>query len=137
MAYSDVFTGVASLNSQSPPRAADAGDRSPGWAAGTTGATGPSGNSTDWSRVVHRALRGHYQRTMGLAVLLGMIGAAVGWLMAGPLYRSEGMVRIASALPAVLAPTDENQPIPMFQSFIQAQQGIVSSRQVFKSWRDH
>src|ERR1700683_95739 len=88
------------------------------------------GNSSDVARLILRALRGRYRLTLMLALLAGTIGAAIGWFWAGPLYRSEGMVRIASALPAVIQQTDQNQPIPMFESFMQAQQELVTSRNV-------
>jgi Mrp family chromosome partitioning ATPase len=109
----------------------DAGSGAPG-----PNAVAPAGGigvtSLDWARVLHRGLRGRYRLAIGLALVFAVVGATVGWRWAGPLYRSEGMVRIASAMPAVLQPTDQNQPIPMFESFIQAQQGVVTSRPVLE-----
>ncbi|HEY1922506.1 MAG TPA: division plane positioning ATPase MipZ, partial [Tepidisphaeraceae bacterium] len=51
----------------------------------------------------------------------------------GPLYHSEGMVRIAWVLPTVLEQTDQNQPIPMFDSFMQAQQELLTSRAMLEA----
>src|ERR1700728_31881 len=89
--------------------------------------------STDLLRMLGRTLRGRYWLTFALSLLIGGIGAGVGWFWAGPLYHSEGMVRIASALPAVLEPTDQNQPIPMFESFMQAQQELLTSRSLLEA----
>src|SRR4051812_23365819 len=58
-------------------------------------------DSIDFIRIVHRALRGHYRIAIVTAVLIGAIGALEGWRFAGPIYRSDGMVRIASALPSL------------------------------------
>jgi protein-tyrosine kinase len=105
----------------------------PSNAASSSAAETTRTSSFDWARTVHRALRGRYRLTVFLALLGGTVGGALGWRWAGPLFRSEGMVRIASALPAVIQPTDQNQPIPMFESFIQAQQGLVTSRAVMEA----
>lgn len=83
-------------------------------------------------RSVHRALRGRYRLTIAIASLMTVIGFSVGWEWVGLLYRSDGMVRIASALPPVVKQTDQNQPIPMFDSFIQAQQELITSRSVLE-----
>src|SRR3954463_1759999 len=101
-----------------------------GEAAG--GAASPN-SASDWARLVHRALRGRYRFTVLLVLLAAGIGTAIAWQLAGPLFRSEGMVRIASALPAVIKETDQNRPIPMFDSFIQAQQEMVTSRAVLEA----
>jgi Mrp family chromosome partitioning ATPase/glycosyltransferase involved in cell wall biosynthesis len=91
-------------------------------------ASGTAPGASDISRLIWRALRGRYQLTILLALVAAGAGAAAGWVWAGPLYLSDGMVRIASALPAVIQQTDQNQPIPMFESFMQAQQELVTSR---------
>ncbi len=90
----------------------------------------PSG---DWTRQIHRALRGRYRITFVVTLLLSVVGFSLGWEWSGLLYRSEGMIRIASALPPVLKQTDQNQPIPMFDSFIQAQQELMTSRAVLEA----
>ncbi len=92
----------------------------------------PAASGFDWMRQFHRALRGRYQFTFIIAFFIAVIGFSTGWQWAGLLYRSDGMVRIASALPPVLKQTDQNQPIPMFDSFIQAQQELVTSRAVLE-----
>jgi Mrp family chromosome partitioning ATPase len=93
----------------------------------------PANAGFDWTRQVHRALRGRYRFTFIIASLIAVIGFSIGWEWTGLQYRSEGMVRIASVLPPVLKATDQNQAIPMFDSFIQAQQELVTSRTVLEA----
>ena len=57
-----------------------------------------------------------------------MLGAVIGWYSCGPVYRSEGLVRIASALPQVLEETDQNRPMAMFDAYLQSQQMLMGSR---------
>jgi Mrp family chromosome partitioning ATPase/glycosyltransferase involved in cell wall biosynthesis len=95
-------------------------------------ATSGEGESMDINRMIYRALRGRYRLTLVLALIVGGAAAAAGWIWAGPLYLGDGMVRIASALPTVIQQTDQNQPIPMFESFMQAQQELVTSRFVLE-----
>jgi Mrp family chromosome partitioning ATPase len=99
-----------------------------------SGASAPTSVDGSWDvvRILSRTLRGRYRLTLILFLLATGIGAAAGWSWAGPLYRSDGMVRITSALPAVLQQTDQNQPIPMFESFMEAQQGLVTSRSLLE-----
>src|SRR3954451_16057344 len=70
------------------------------------GAAAPN-SAADWARMVHRALRGRYRLTVFLILLTGSMGAGIAWQLAGPLFRSEGMVRIASATPAVIKESDQ------------------------------
>jgi len=101
---------------------------------GRIGASGaPSGSDGTWDlvRILRTTLRGRYRLTILLAMLACGIGAAAGWLWAGPLYRSDGMVRISSVLPSA-NPQNENQPIPMFESFMESQQGLIISRSLLE-----
>lgn len=76
---------------------------------------------------LHRKLKGRYKLAVFLGVFTAAAGAFAGWRMTQPLFRAEGLVRIASTLPPVLVETDQNKPIPMFDSFLQAQQMTISS----------
>jgi Mrp family chromosome partitioning ATPase len=98
----------------------------------STGAPTNADGSWDIARLLSRTLRGRYRLTFVLSILAAGIGAAAGWASAGPLYRSDGMVRITSTLPAVLQQTDQTEPIPMFESFMEAQQGLVTSRSLLE-----
>lgn len=87
----------------------------------------------DWLgpyRVVHRALRGRYI----LVLMLGLLGAAVGgwagWRSQKPLYRSEGVIRIAYATPPALKETDVNGPLAMFEALMQSQRLLLTGRRL-------
>src|SRR4051812_48572903 len=106
-------------------------------AANASKAKGPTSPTAvapplDWSRVVRRSLRGRYAITFAVAGAAAGTGAAIGWKQTKSLYRSEGMVRIASVTPAVIKSTDQTQPIPMFDSFTQAQGELITSRTVLE-----
>ena len=67
-----------------------------------------------------------------LAIVLGLwcalIGAPLGWYSTAPVYRSEGLVRIASVLPQVMEETEQNRPMAMFDAYLQSQQMLLGSR---------
>ncbi len=85
---------------------------------------------TDVYRRILRTLRGRY----GLVTLLGLaglgVGAFLGWHLGKPVYTSEGLVRIAYAIPHVMQETDQNRPMDMFEAFMQSQQALISSRRL-------
>src|SRR5665213_4613258 len=81
---------------------------------GSDGAAFPSGTQEttrsrpvappNYGKLVHAAFRGRYPLVIGLGLLVGGIGAALGWKLAWPTFRSEGLVRIAYTVPAVDQP---------------------------------
>ena len=77
-------------------------------------------------------LRGRYLLAIGLGALLGGAGAVVSWRLGYPVYESMGLIRIANARPQVLNATDQNEPLPgvMFDTFMQSQKLLISSRRV-------
>src|SRR5437763_673001 len=79
-------------------------------------------------RAVRRNLLGRHRLAVFLGVWAGVLGAVIGWYSCGPVYRSEGLVRIASALPQVLEETDQNRPMAMFDAYLQSQQMLMGSR---------
>src|SRR5689334_3452452 len=87
-----------------------------------TGAEKQPNTAADWGRLIHRSLRGRYRLTVLLILLGGGIGASAAWQLAGPTFRSEGMVRIPQAAPGVIKDNDPSKNIAMFDSFMQAQQ---------------
>jgi Mrp family chromosome partitioning ATPase len=105
---------------------------SPQLTAGGSGAPPSTDGSWDIVQILGRALRGRYLLAVVLSMLGAGIGATTGWYSAGPLYRSDGMVRIASVLPQVIQQNDQNQPIPMLESFMEAQQGLITSRSMLE-----
>jgi polysaccharide biosynthesis transport protein len=98
------------------------------------GAGAPTSADESWDiiRLLSRTLRGRYRLTFALSVVAAGIGAAAGWTCAGPLYRSDSMVRITSTTPAALQQNDQAQPIPMSDSFMEAQQGLITSRSLLE-----
>jgi Mrp family chromosome partitioning ATPase/uncharacterized protein involved in exopolysaccharide biosynthesis len=77
-----------------------------------------------------RALRGRYRLAIALALLGALAGAAVGYLLKTPLYRSTGLLRIAYTLPPVMQETDQNLPISMFPGYMRAQSQVIRSRRI-------
>ena len=53
-------------------------------------------NAIEWARFIHRLLRGRYRRASIVVLAYAAIGGLGGWLLTPTLYRSDGMVRIAS-----------------------------------------
>lgn len=80
--------------------------------------------------IVHRALRGRYMIASVLALVLGVAGAAVGWSITKPLYVSQGWIRALPVQQRVLYETQENQMLPMFDTFVKAQADLLRSRRV-------
>jgi Mrp family chromosome partitioning ATPase/uncharacterized protein involved in exopolysaccharide biosynthesis len=80
--------------------------------------------------LIHRALRGRYVIIAALSLMLGGLCGYAGWRVGHPSYRSEGLIRIASSLKAVITETDQNQPMAMFDTFMQSQTLLISSRRV-------
>lgn len=90
-------------------------------------------NQLDLWRLAHRALRGRYRLALVLAAMGMLTGAGIGAAMGKRLYRATGLVRIASARPAIMKETDQNQMMPMFDGYIQAQQEVMTSRQTVQA----
>jgi len=82
--------------------------------------------------LLHKFLRGRYLLAIGLAVLLGPIGAAIGFMAVQLEYTSTSTIRIAPVLPKILFETDANSMVPMFDSFVQTQISLISSRRVME-----
>jgi Mrp family chromosome partitioning ATPase/uncharacterized protein involved in exopolysaccharide biosynthesis len=109
---------------QVPFHKASAGTRDDDTAASAAGVKRPF----DPWRVVRRGLAGRYRFACWMGVWTAFIGAFLGWYFSAPVYRSEGLVRIASVLPQVMEETDQNRPMAMFDAYLQAQQMLLSSR---------
>jgi Mrp family chromosome partitioning ATPase/uncharacterized protein involved in exopolysaccharide biosynthesis len=87
----------------------------------------------DLWRTAHRALRGRYRIALVLAISGAIAGALTGWIYGKRIYCATGLVRIASTLPAMIKQTDQNQPMAMFDGFIQAQQEVMTSREMIEA----
>ncbi|HZL36078.1 MAG TPA: hypothetical protein VFC78_12250 [Tepidisphaeraceae bacterium] len=84
----------------------------------------------NYGKLVHAAFRGRYPLVIGLGLLVGGIGAALGWKLAWPTFRSEGLVRIAYTVPAVDQPSDLSEPMLMFDTKMQSQGMLITSRRM-------
>ena len=78
-------------------------------------------------RTAHRALRGRYAVVIICAVVAAVAGAVTGWQTAAPVYQSEGLLRIAYEMPAVIKPTDLTAKIDDFDVFMRGQQQVLGS----------
>jgi Mrp family chromosome partitioning ATPase/uncharacterized protein involved in exopolysaccharide biosynthesis len=81
-------------------------------------------------RMVHRSLRGRYAVTVALMIACATAGGMAGWKLGRPVYRSEGLLRIAYSLPEVMQETDQNKPLAQFDAFMLSQRLLITSRRV-------
>lgn len=103
-------------------------DLAPASTPAATPAPAEQSEGFDLYAFVHRALRGQYVLAAWLGIVGAIAGAIAGYALTKPLYKSEGLLRIAYALPTVLRETDQNQPMAMYDSFLRSQQMRMSSR---------
>jgi Mrp family chromosome partitioning ATPase len=82
---------------------------------------------------VRRKLRGRYRVTVLLAALFALCGALIGLSAAPVRYESGGFVQFKPALPTILYKSEENQPTPLFDSFVAAQATMMHSRQILEA----
>jgi len=59
-----------------------------------------------------------------------VVGAVYGWNRARIVYRSEGLIQIAYTLPAVMVKTDQNEPMQMYEEFVQSQVLLIEGKDV-------
>jgi len=81
-----------------------------------------------FGRFASQTFRGRYFVLTILGLITGALTAPVGWQLSKPIYHSEGLVRIAYSLPEVIAETDQNRPLQMFDTFMQSQKMLITSR---------
>lgn len=80
-------------------------------------------------QMLHRTLRGRYLFVVPLALVLAALGAAAGWRLTRPQYRSEGLVEIKYTPPAVDGSAYQANATP-FQVFFESQKTLIMSRRV-------
>ncbi len=83
-------------------------------------------------RIVRRALIGRYRLACFAGLIVGGMGAVIGWALSSPIYKSEGMVRIASNAPQLSDDTEQGHAMPMFDAYLQSQQIVMTSRDVLE-----
>jgi Mrp family chromosome partitioning ATPase len=81
-------------------------------------------------RRMHRLLRGRYHWVIPLVLIAAAAGAFHGWHSQSPLYRSEGLIHVANSLPQVMNSTDQNEPMQMFDEFVESQVLLMGSQHV-------
>lgn len=81
---------------------------------------------------IRRKLRGRYRVTLLLALLLALCGSILGYTIAPVKYESTGLIQFKPALPTILYQSQENQPTPLFDSFVSAQATLILSTFVLK-----
>lgn len=82
--------------------------------------------------LVHKLLRGRYWLAILLAGILGPVGAVAGYMAVKLEYTSNATIRIAPVLPKILFESDQNSMLPMFDSYLQTQVSLISSRRVME-----
>ncbi len=90
-----------------------------------------------WRFELHRALRGRYRLASALAVVGAVTGGIIGFHSQVPLYKSEGMIRIASEFPAILGRNDLNERKSILEKFLTAQEKVIKSHRVLENAMDH
>jgi Mrp family chromosome partitioning ATPase/uncharacterized protein involved in exopolysaccharide biosynthesis len=86
---------------------------------------------------LHRALRGRYPVLLALAAIGVVCGAVYGWKYSHITYRSEGLIQIAYTLPVVMQKTDQNEPMQMYEEYIQSQVLTIASKEVLNQAITH
>lgn len=84
-------------------------------------------------RRLHNMMRGRYLWAILAAVLLGALGASIGYLSQEPMYRSTGVIRIEPNMPHLIYKIQENSMLPMFESFVGSQVVFIRSQRVVLS----
>lgn len=81
-------------------------------------------------QIIRRLMRGRYHWAVILGVIGGTIGGMIGYRGGRQLYQSVGEIRVLPVVPIVLHRIDENEQIPMFDEYIDAQVAIARSQSV-------
>lgn len=81
---------------------------------------------------VRRKLRGRYRLTILLALLLALCGSLIGYSAAPVKYESTGLIQFKPVLPTILYKSVENQPTPLYDSFVSAQATLIRNSNVIE-----
>lgn len=81
-------------------------------------------------RIIHSSLRGRYPLVIALTLVFAAGGAAAGYLLGHPMYRSEALVRIQPRMPRVLHESEQTAVQPMFASFVNTQANLLMQDRV-------
>jgi uncharacterized protein involved in exopolysaccharide biosynthesis len=75
--------------------------------------------------------RRRYPWTIGFVLVLGLVGAWVGWTLTVPIYRSTGLIHISASVPTPREP-EARDVMPMLDAFIESQVAYLQSRRVIQ-----
>jgi len=81
-------------------------------------------------KLIHRNLRGRYLLAGILAGVFGLGGAAAGYFVPTPKYRSEGWLDVRSTI--VTATSDQTNIMPMFTNFVNKQVRLLQDDRVIQ-----
>ena len=93
--------------------------------------------------IAARALRGRWGWAILLSAVLGSIGAVIGYRIPTLLYQSTGWIEVQPSIPRILHKTDENEPLAMYDAYVESQVALASGRRVIdmamdsQEWRKH
>jgi polysaccharide biosynthesis transport protein len=80
--------------------------------------------------MAHSLLRGRYTLAICLALLGAAVGAPLGYLQPSLEYKSVGVIRMHPIIPIEIYKTEDNGPMPMFDSFLSSQAAQIRSRRI-------
>jgi polysaccharide biosynthesis transport protein len=81
-------------------------------------------------RAAHRVLRGRYGLLLALGLIGGILGGWACYAIKKPVYRSEGVVRIAFATAASDSEVNQGRKMAIFQEFMRTQEQVMGSRRL-------
>ncbi|MGN6370710.1 MAG: exopolysaccharide transport family protein [Phycisphaerae bacterium] len=92
-----------------------------------SGLPGAASQQVSPLKIIMTLLKGRWKWAISLAVLGALIGGILGYFLANkPEYRSVGIIQIKPYVPGVFS--NEANPIPMFDAYIDSQLVIIQSR---------
>jgi Mrp family chromosome partitioning ATPase/uncharacterized protein involved in exopolysaccharide biosynthesis len=76
------------------------------------------------------SLRGRHVWAILFGTLFAALGAAAGYTLWTPEYRSVGLIRVSPKLPRILYKSEDNSMMPMYDGFISSQIDLMQSQRV-------
>jgi Mrp family chromosome partitioning ATPase/uncharacterized protein involved in exopolysaccharide biosynthesis len=103
----------------------------------------PSGRSAPSPlAMIHECLKGRYLLAFALLVAGALMGAALGYKLAPPLFATTAQIQIKPILPRILYENEQNSAIPRFDNFVESQLSLIRSNRVIDAamqrpeWKD-
>ena len=86
--------------------------------------------------LAYRSLRGRIMVTLLLTAALATAGVWAGYTIRKPVYTSTGIVRVAPTLPKIMYDSEQNQLMPLFDSYVSSQATFMASHPVLRKTVD-